>query len=48
MDRGIKTIRQLEHVFEPYRKVFKELKRKTDRNRSSSNYYVSAKKRKTI
>jgi hypothetical protein len=40
----VKIFRQLERVFEPYRKVFKELKRKTEIE-AGSNHNVSAKKK---
>jgi hypothetical protein len=43
-DRSIKTVRQLEHTFEPYRMVFWELKGKG----SSCHHNVCAKKMKTL
>jgi hypothetical protein len=45
VDRSIKTVRQLEQVFEPYRVMFKELKEK---EKQQPNHNVSAKKRKPL
>jgi hypothetical protein len=44
-DRSFKTVRQLEQVFEPYRKMFRKLNEGKD---SSSHHDDSTKKRKTV
>jgi hypothetical protein len=41
MDRSIRTVRQFKQVFEPYRRMLKEL---NEKKRSSSHHNVSAKK----
>jgi len=44
VDRGVRIVRLLEQVFQPYRVMFKDLKVK----RRNSHYDVSGKKRKAL